>query len=77
MWRLFSTTWEDGIITEALEAGIPTLVPRAGKEARRCVNTLIHRPFLFSSELWSVFLWRNLRTLDTAATNRPQLYESC
>lgn len=77
MWRLFSTTREDGIITEALEAGIPTLIPRGGKEARCCVNTLIHQPFLFSSELWSVFLWRNLRMLDTAATNRPQLYESC
>lgn len=77
MRRLFSTTWEDGIITEALEAGIPTLIPRGGKEARCCVNTLIHQPFLFSSELWSVFLWQNLRTLDTAATNRPQLYESC
>lgn len=47
MWRLFSTTWEDGIITEALEAGIPTLIPRGGKETRCCVKTLIHQPFLF------------------------------
>lgn len=47
------------------------------QEREYTLNTLIHRPFLFSSELWSVFLWRNLRTLDTAATNGPQLYESC
>lgn len=55
MWRLFSTTWEDGIITEGLEAGIPALIPRGGKETRCCVKTLIHQPFPISSELGPCF----------------------